>query len=224
MNEKFFTIVQFLKELSENNSKAWMDENRSRYLACKQDWVDMVDDLIHFVYSIDPSIGYLDPKDTLFRINRDIRFSHNKMPYNTHFSALIGRGGRKSHYASYYFQINQEGKIFIAGGIWEPQPDHLINIRNYIENGTNANKLKKILSDPALIKTYGNLSQEHKGKRAPRGFEKAKNPELMLHKSFIISSASELSNTKDLVKEIKKKFEVLKPFLDYLNKGLLYIK
>jgi uncharacterized protein (TIGR02453 family) len=224
MNERFFTIVQFLKELSVNNSKVWMDENRSRYLACKQDWVDMVDELIHFVYTMDSTIGYLDPKDTLFRINRDVRFSHNKMPYNTHFSALIGRGGRKSHYASYYFQINQEGQIFIGGGVWEPQPEHLINIRNFIENGTNASKLKKILADSTLAKTYGTMSEEHKGKRAPRGYEKAKNPDLMLYKSFIISNTSQLSKSTELLKDIKQKFETLKPFLDYLNKGLVYIK
>jgi uncharacterized protein (TIGR02453 family) len=224
MNEKLFTIVQFLKELSENNSKAWMDLNRSRYLACKQDWIDMVDDLIHYVYSMDPSIGYLDPKDTLFRINRDIRFSHNKMPYNTHFSMLIGRGGRKSHFASYYLQINHEGKVFIGCGIWEPQPEHLINIRNFIENGTNSTKFKKILKEAELSKTFGPISEEYKAKRAPRGFEKSKNTDLMLYKSYILTNTIELSKSKELLSEVKQNFLITKPFIDYLNKGLVYIK
>jgi uncharacterized protein (DUF2461 family) len=205
MNEKLFTIVQFLKELSENNSKAWMDLNRSRYLACKQDWIDMVDDLIHYVYSMDPSIGYLDPKDTLFRINRDIRFSHNKMPYNTHFSMLIGRGGRKSHFASYYLQINHEGKVFIGCGIW-------------------ATKFKKILKEAELSKTFGTISQEYKAKRSPRGFEKSKNPDLMLYKSYILTNTIELSKSKELLSEVKQNFLITKPFIDYLNKGLVYIK
>ena len=224
MNENLFTIVQFLKELSENNSKVWMDLNRVRYLACKENWIDVIDDLIHYVHSIDPSIGILDPKDTLFRINRDIRFSHNKQPYKTQFSAVIARGGKKSPYACYYIQLNHEGQIFVAGGIWEPQPEHLTNVRNYIETGTNSTKLKKILKDEELKSIFGNINQEYQSKRLPRGYEKTKNPDFMLFKSFIISSNYELSNKIDFGQDTKNKFKVIKPFIEFLNKGLVHIK
>ncbi len=223
MNEKYFIIVQFLQELNDNNSKLWMDANRARYLDCKQTWIKLVDELIHHVYSMDPSIGYLDPKDALFRINRDIRFSHNKMPYNTHFSMLIGRGGRKTHYASYYMQLNHEGKIFIGGGLFQPEPEHLTNVRNYIEHGANGSKLKKIINQTNVVNYYGPINPEYRYKRAPRGYEKAKNADLMLFKSFVLSNTFELSKDNQVTNEIKTRFEILKPFLDYMNKGLVFV-
>jgi uncharacterized protein (TIGR02453 family) len=223
MNEEVFKIIKFLNELSQNNSKQWMDLNRQRYLECKSDWIKIINETIEHIYSFDPSIGLLDPKDTLFRINRDIRFSHNKLPYNTHFSAVIARGGRKSPYAGYYIHLDQSGSLTIGGGIWEPEPEVLGNIRRYIDDKNNSSKLKKILKDPTFVSIYSGLS-DYKGKKAPRGFEKSLNPEFMLYKNFVVMSNSIVSHDLDLLSVIKDRTTTIYPFLNYLNQGLVFIK
>lgn len=67
--------------------------------------------------------GLLTPKESVFRIFRDVRFSKDKTPYKTHFDVFIAKkGGRKSIYAGYYLHITPDNSLF-GGGIYAPIPD-----------------------------------------------------------------------------------------------------
>ena len=75
MNPISTEFNQFFKELAANNHKDWFDLNRKRYEThVKKPFEDFVEQLIEAVQKEDKSLNPK-PKDCIFRINRDIRFS-----------------------------------------------------------------------------------------------------------------------------------------------------
>ncbi|MCB0846293.1 MAG: DUF2461 domain-containing protein, partial [Bacteroidetes bacterium] len=93
----YFTpdYIAFFEELARNNTKEWFDQNRSRYeKSVKKPFYAFVERMIDLISEDDPAV-MITPKDAIFRINRDIRFSNDKTPYKTNFSAVVSPGGRK---------------------------------------------------------------------------------------------------------------------------------
>ena len=90
------STLQFLKKLDKNNNKAWFDENRKQYEAAKLDFANLTGQVITQFGKKEPSIALLQPKECVFRINRDVRFSKNKAPYKNNMGASIKAGGKKS--------------------------------------------------------------------------------------------------------------------------------
>ncbi len=74
------TTIDFLKNLKKNNNKEWFDANRTEYLMAKEDFEGLVSIIISQLTKIDARYGELKPKDCVFRINRDVRFSKDKSP------------------------------------------------------------------------------------------------------------------------------------------------
>ena len=111
--------LSFLKKLSKNNNKEWFDKNRSVYEEAKAEVKFLIKDVIDRITEFDSTIAQLEPKDCMFRINRDIRFAKDKTPYKTNMGFMIAPGGKKSIKSCYYVHI-EPGNCFIAGGIWVP--------------------------------------------------------------------------------------------------------
>ncbi len=212
----FDKIIKFLKDLQNNNSKLWMDANRDEYTMCRKDWIELNEDLIGYIYTMDPSIGFVDPKSTLFRINRDIRFSHDKTPYNTHFSTLVKRGGRDSQFAGYYVRLDRDGNVMIGGGLMDSDPGTLNNFRVYLNREDNALKFKKIFP----IKTM-DVWTENNLKRIPNQFKDSTCTDLMLYKSFIQSYTFKHKTKEQTLKTIKEKLKKLKLFIEFINIGVI---
>ncbi|ATW28236.1 DUF2461 domain-containing protein [Candidatus Formimonas warabiya] len=75
--------IQFLQGLKENNNKAWFEANKPTYQNFVQEPLrELVDELGPFMLSID-ALFEISPKKAISRINRDIRFSHDKSPYRS---------------------------------------------------------------------------------------------------------------------------------------------
>lgn len=176
-------ILQFLKQLSQNNNKPWFDENRKNYEECKAEFIDKVDSFIKSCEKFDQDIVGLESKKCIFRINKDVRFSKDKSPYKSNFGASINPGGKKSMLPGYYLHI-EPGKSFLAGGCYQPMPDVLAAIRQEIDY--NADEFKKILNHKDFKNYFKALSDEDKLKTAPKGYDK-NHPEIALlqHKHFI---------------------------------------
>ena len=100
----FHPILKFLDELSENNSRDWFNMNRPAYEESRAIFEGFIDYLIDEFRTTD-NLQALSARECIFRINRDIRFSKDKSPYNTNFSAVIAPGGKKSLYQGYYIAI-----------------------------------------------------------------------------------------------------------------------
>ncbi len=182
-------LTQFLAELSENNNRAWFVMNKPRYDILRAEFLDLVTALIADISKFDPAVASCNPKKALFRINRDMRFSKEKIPYKTHFSAAINASGLKKPSQgggpTYYFHIDQTGTLLIAGGEWMPPADRLRAIREYVI--ADAAGFSKLLKNKKLKETYGDLQQEGKLTRPPKGFD-ADMPHLeyLKLKSFIV--------------------------------------
>ncbi len=166
-------LTQFLAELSENNNRAWFVMNKPRYDILREEFLALVTALISPIAKFDPAIANCNPKKALFRINRDMRFSHDKTPYKTFFSASITSSGLKKPSQgggpSYYFQINAQGNLLVAAGEWLPPANRLRAIRNRIRD--EPARFAKISGNKAIGAHFGGLQEEGKLKRPPKGFD-----------------------------------------------------
>jgi uncharacterized protein (TIGR02453 family) len=178
-------VLQFLQELSENNNREWFNGNRRKYEESREKILFLTDVFINEIRKFDPEIPPMNPKDCMFRIFRDVRFSQDKRPYKTNFGSFISKGGRKGNWPGYYFHI-EPGSSFIGGGIYMPDGGPLKAIRNYVEE--HPNELLDILNDPEF-KRYFTEMMDHKVKTAPRGID-PDHPHINLlrYKSYAFSS------------------------------------
>ncbi|MHC1778499.1 MAG: DUF2461 domain-containing protein [Lentimicrobium sp.] len=177
-------ILDFLRELKDNNNREWFDLNRDRYQHVKKQFEDYLNLMIGELARIDPSIGLPAAKDTVFRIFRDVRFSKDKLPYKTNFGAFIANGGRKSTKAGYYLHL-EHGASMVGGGIYMPEPDVLKKLRQEIY--FDAPGFKKVLEEKNFKRIYGNLADFDKLKRPPKDFD-AGFPDigLLMYKSYAV--------------------------------------
>src|SRR5664280_1186898 len=128
----FHPILDFLDKLAQNNYKAWFDSNRAEYESAREIFNQFVDHLIDELRATDNLQG-LTAKECVTRIFRDIRFSRDKSPYHTNFSAIIGPGGKKSVNQSYYVHIEPHDQSLVAGGLYMPSPEQLERFRQAID-------------------------------------------------------------------------------------------
>ena len=178
-------ILDFLSDLQQNNTREWFDENRKRYEKSKEQMLFFTELMIQEIRKFDPDIPMMNPKDCLFRIFRDVRFSNDKSPYKTNMGSFIAAGGRKSDRAGYYIHL-EPGGSFLGGGVWCPQPEPLKAIRYEIVD--NAQDFKSIINDPNFSKYYKNIEGE-KLKTAPKGFDKEfTDIDLLKYKSYAFTT------------------------------------
>jgi uncharacterized protein (TIGR02453 family) len=215
-------LAQFLAELSENNNRAWFVMNKPRYDILRAEFLELVTELIAKIAKFDPTIATCNPKKALFRINRDMRFSHDKTPYKTFFSASITASGLKKPSQgggpSYYFQIIADGQLLVAAGEWMPPADRLRAIRDQlIEVPAQFNK---IATSKAIAAHFNGLQLGGKLKRPPKGFD----PDLpgiewIKLKHFIVWREISVAGMmpEDLVKAILVGFKTAEPLVSWLR-------
>lgn len=209
-------VLDFLKDLRANNDREWMQTNKPRYDQVKKEFLSFIEDVIKGISAFDDSIVGLTPKECVFRLNRDVRFSKDKSPYKTHFGAAIMEGGRKSPNPTYYIHVEAE-RSFLAGGLYLPAPENLKKIRQEIDY--NSEELKRIVEDSAFRKKFDTMTGESL-KTTPRGYPKDHpNIELLRFKSFLVTK--DLSNSevvrKDLLDNVLDDFKAIQPFNNYFS-------
>ena len=210
-------LFKFLKELRENNDREWFMANKNRYDALHKEHIGVVEQLIAGIATFDPEIAGLDAKSCVYRIYRDVRFSHDKTPYKTHFGAyMTGFGGRTSPYGGYYLHIEPDNSL-VSGGVWCPTPAMLKSLRRDIYN--NIEEFTDILEDKKFKKIYGELEGDML-KRMPDGFPKDCPYDYILkHKCFVVSGKKPESffYTEGWIDEVVENFRMLSPFNKFLN-------
>ncbi len=125
-------------------------------------------------------------------------------------------------FLGYYIHI-EKGSSFIAGGIYSPEADDLKKIRKEI--AFFYEDLEDILNDKNFKKYYSGLDKNETNslKNGPKDFDK-EHPaiEFLKLKSFVAVqniTDAELLN-ENFVKATAEKLIVLKPLLEFLNRGL----
>jgi len=218
----YFTqdYIDFFKELAANNEREWFHANKKRYeKSVKNAFQLFLVDAIKEANKLDSTINP-EPKNTVFRINRDIRFSKNKEPYKLHMSAIISPNGRKDmEFPGFYLQFGAD-KIWLGGGAYSLSKEKLQDLRFSLID--HPGELKKILEDKKFKALYGEIRGE-RYKVLPKEFKDAAEQEdLLYQKQFYFMTELDASTLlkDDLMKIIAKHFEAGKLMNDYLIKAM----
>ncbi len=212
--------LKFLKDLKKNNNREWFEQNRTRFESAKKDFDLFIENLIAALSALSPELKSLQPKDCIFRIYRDVRFSRNKDPFKTNFGASIKAGGRKSSSCGLYLHVEPSGDLgsFIAGGYWMPDGPLLKKIRQEIEY--NHEEFRAILENRNFRKHF-RLSAEHSLKNVPRGMDPGHPAaDLLKFTSYVVLhdvSAEEFTKP-GIIKDCITLYKSMLPFLQFLNR------
>lgn len=213
------SALVFLKLLKVNNNREWFNENKQLFLQSSEEFKRFVNLLIVGINEFDSAVGSIDPKDCIFRIYRDVRFSHDKAPFKTNFGAYIAKGGRKSPFAGYYFHLDAESS-FASGGIYMAPTEVMKRIREDID--LYPEEFMAIVDDPKFKATF-QFFDEDRLKRVPLGFEKD-SPVAEYLKFKHITPYHSLSEKdiadKDLLRNTLMVYESMKPLVDFLNRSI----
>lgn len=193
-----------------------MDKNKARYHQAKQEFENLVKILIDQIALFDDSIAGILPKNCIFRLNRDIRFSNDKRPYKENMGAFISREGKKGMDGGYYIHL-QPGQSMLAGGTYMPPADVLKKIRQEIDY--NPKPLLDFMKGEPFRKYFGEFVGDRL-KTSPKGYP-ADHPniELLNLKSMIVSHSltDDQVISEHFVSYVTNVFSTIKPLNDYLK-------
>lgn len=203
----------FLKNLAKNNHRDWM-------ATYKKDYQNSEKALKAFYADIVSGLNENDEIEKLkiFRINRDIRFSKDKTPYNIHRSVSFSRVGAHRR-GGYYLRLEPGGKSVVSGGFFNPEPQDLKRIRAEFE--MDASEIRDILAMPDFAKAYrGAFTARNPLKTAPKGFDKNDpNIDLLRLKSFFVTHlfTDKEVLSPDFGDKVLAHFRLLEPFFNYMS-------
>ena len=209
--------IDFLKALSKNNNRDWFNKHKDKYIEAHNNIIAFADALLSEMNKHD-KIETSSGKESLFRIYKDVRFSKDKTPYNTHWHGSFKRATQKFR-GGYYFNINPGGS-FLAGGFWGPEPKDMKRIRQDID--LNYETWEKLLADKTLIKTFGKMTGDQLSS-APRGYARDHPAiDLLRYKQFIFKypfTNAEVSSP-GFYKMANDVFKKMRTFLNYVSEVL----
>jgi uncharacterized protein (TIGR02453 family) len=214
--------IEFLEQLAANNNREWFNENKTRYEE------QVLDVALRFIQSMQDPLAQLAPHFTaipqrmggsLMRVYRDTRFSKNKLPYKTNVGIQFRHEqARDVHSPGYYVHIDPE-QVFVGVGMWRPESDALLAIRQRIV--ARPSEWKTALGDPKFRRHF-ELGGESLS-RAPRGFDKDHELiEDIRRKSFIAVRNLDVSDSlgSGFQRTVEATFAAATPFMKFLCKAV----
>ncbi|KAJ7220438.1 hypothetical protein B0H12DRAFT_312971 [Mycena haematopus] len=181
--------------LPECNDRQWFKLNDPVYRHAEKEWKDFIEAFTDLLIEVDDQIPPLPPKDVIHRIYRDTRFSNNKTPYKTGFSASFSRSGRKGIFAFYHVMIKPGNESILAAGAWCPDKNELNTIRSNIKR--DPTRLRQTIAEPTFVKYFGEpkpgersniFGRDDELKVAPKGIPKThRDIDLLKCRSFAVS-------------------------------------
>jgi uncharacterized protein (DUF2461 family) len=182
--------LAFLREVAARQDRAWVQAHKVAYEA------HVRGPLAALVVALTARCAEVglplrgDPKRSLFRLQRDVRFSADKRPFQTHASAVLTRTGEKRAPGVLYVHVAPEparpariaperagpehvdsaaGGSFAAIGFYHPEPPDLAHLRGAIVARPTAwTRVERALADARLACDGADSLV-----RLPRGFEQA---------------------------------------------------
>ena len=207
--------IPFLKALDFHQSREWFLENKDLF---ERDLREPLGDLVETLTERFSATGLGlkgDRKKSLFRINRDVRFSKDKRPYNRHLSAILSPDGTKMEQGVFFVHIGLE-RCFAAVAWWQPETALMLAMRQAI-----ASRPAEFRGMVAALKRGGlELGSEGAMKRMPRGFEQVQDADLaaaIRNRHFVIRDPIDPASIHDaaLVGELVDFTQRARPLLDW---------
>ena len=211
---------QFFRDLEQNNDREWFRPRKADYERnVRAPLLRLVGELGDAIAEHSP--GYLlDPRKSVYRIYRDIRFSKDKSPYKTHAAAVFPPVGLDRHSAAgFYFQFSAD-ELLVGGGLYAPRTPELRKIRERIAAEPGA--LRGIVSSRGFRDAFGQLEGATL-KRVPRGFPRDHPAaDLLVRKQFLAGATlpAEVVERPSIAALLDKHFRLVAPLLEYLNRPL----
>ena len=158
----------FLDELRSNNAKAWFEANRARYQAA---YVDagkaFVEAIAPVLASVAPGIQ-AEPRvlGSIFRINRDTRFSADKRPYKDHLDFWFWNGDRKAAASGLFVRVSPD-VVGVGAGSHGFDRTALARFRTAMVDGDSRTQLADAVE---AIEKAGYTVDGETYKRVPTGY------------------------------------------------------
>jgi uncharacterized protein (TIGR02453 family) len=214
--------IGFLKQLKRNNNREWFEKHKDEYEQ------NVKAPMLSFIAALQPQFARfapefdLNPKRSIFRIYRDVRFSSDKTPYKTHIAAhVVLRGTPKGFVGSGYYIHIEPGEFFVGGGIYVPDGDQLKHIRKAID--ARGEEFLSIMENRRFKKRFAPFDWS-KLQRVPKGYDET-NPmaEWLKCKQFFVGvSLPEVKCfNESLIDETAQICEEASPLVRFLNKSLM---
>jgi len=160
--------LKFLRDLKKNNNREWFTSHKTIYLeSVKLPMQSLISALNSSMAKHAPEFEF-NLRRSIFRINRDTRFSKNKSPYKTSIAAVFHPKGTWQESAGYYLHV-EPPEIYVGGGIYMPDSSQLKKIRNGISE--HGEEFLAIVTGKSFRKRFGEL-EGSKLSRNPIGFAK----------------------------------------------------
>jgi uncharacterized protein (TIGR02453 family) len=215
----------FLRGIKKNNNKPWFEAHREDYETDVRDPMrELIGEMDARFRKLAPEIGG-DPKRSMFRINRDIRFSNDKSPYKTHAACWFNhnRASKKvgseanEGSAGFYFHL-EPGASMVGAGLWMPPSPQVKRLRDAIDDDPRG--FERMVRG---LKKFGGLDDEHMLKRMPRGYEET-NPAAKWLRYQSFTSGRRLTDAQvtspKLGSLLEREFKGLLPLVRWLNGAL----
>lgn len=212
--------VSFLRSLKRNNTREWFRPRKDQYdTHVRAPMAAVVERLADDFRSFAPEL-IASPKQSLFRVYRDTRFSDNKKPLKTHAAAICRtRQLPKPQGAGLYFEI-APGWVWIGGGMWRPEPPELVRIREHIDETWP--EIRNITRARAFRRRFEELSGDTMT-RVPRGYP-ADHPAAAFLKFRQFYGGAEfpasLAHSREFYPTLLATFKALMPLVRFLNEPL----
>ncbi len=180
------TSFDLLAQLAQNNTKEWYDAHKADIKThCLTPFGEMLEHVSNRL--LDSALPLEGSAKTMFRMNRDIRFSKDKSPYKTSVSGVLTPGGTKAEMAGMvYVELNATGG-WVGGGFYKLPTAQLGLIRQRIVDETPA--FQTIVDGLTDVGT--GLADMDRLTRMPKGFiehENHPNAEEIKLKSYVIQA------------------------------------
>jgi uncharacterized protein (TIGR02453 family) len=185
-------FITFFENLKQNNSKDWFEKHRKDY----EELVlhparEFVEEMGKKLRRIAPAVHAI-PKinQSLFKINRDVRFSKDKSPYKTTMGIWFWEGSRKRMECSgFYFHL-EDKRLLIGTGIYMFPKELIASYRQAVVDKRLGPKLKRAVKN-IVDKGYSVGGKHYK--KVPRGFDAdLANAEFLLYNGLHAMAEAEI--------------------------------
>jgi uncharacterized protein (TIGR02453 family) len=218
--------LDFFSELRVNNDVDWFKRHKDEYERFVLEPArSFVEALGNRMQELAPGI-IADPRinQSLFRINRDTRFSKDKTPYKTHLAIWLWEGTKKRMECSgFYFHLEPD-KLFIGAGIYMFEKEYLEEYRKSVVHEKYGPQLETIIASlQATVKGSGGcaLYPGERFKKVPRGYDpNHKNADLLLNKgltAFTEEPISDVLFSPELIEYVYVRFDKMAPLHRWLS-------
>ena len=131
----FERMLSYCAGLRDHNDRAWFHETHGEYLLARGDFLRLLEQLRFAVAEASPEIGgdilYMDAKDWVYRIARDMRFYRDRPPYDPSFRAYIS-ADRRSWLPIGYFLCVEPGNTVFGTGMFLEETAAVNRVRDFI--------------------------------------------------------------------------------------------